>query len=194
MANGMGKQLATGIISDYYKRGGVASGAISILDNIIRERERKRTSETETTRALLGVPGIARGEAKRRGMEYIESPEETQIATQRGLNIETTRRELAGTSISDAKTLKFRIMQAVDSDAMGLYTTKSREEYIAKAKAKMGSSWDVLPELDKQTFEEYVGAAWDNIPRKRSSAPTEKTKKPTSALTGKVGIYEFTRE
>lgn len=173
----VGRQLMGGVISQYIGQGGRASGALGILDNLIKKREEERTYQKDITKSLLGVKEVARGEAKRRGMEFIESEEDIQAKKYKGLQITAAEQGLAGTSIEDARSAAWKAMTLADNDAMNIPLRKvRRSEYIENAKIKMLGTFNVLPPLDQQSFSEYIGGLWD----KYASSEQKKKEKVTT--------------
>ena len=172
---GIGKSLMTGIISDYYSKGGKASGALGVLDNIIKERERTRTEQTDITKSLLGVPEVARGVAQQRGMPFVESEEDIQSKKYRGLQITRAEQDIAGASIDDARRQSIRVQTAISQPTSQIFARKiDREKYIDMAKTQVGSLWTILPLPDQSAFEEYVGSIWDMVnPRKTKKTVTQ---------------------
>ena len=174
MAGGIGRQLIGGVISKYIGEGGRMSGALGILDNLIKKREEERTYQKDITKTLLGQKEVALGEAKRRGMPFVESEEDIQAKKYRGLQITKAEQDIAGTSVDDARSQAYRVLKGVDPYS-SVAMKSNREEYINFIKGQMLGTWKQLPLPDQQAFEEYVGQIWDSYPGKRKISPTKET-------------------
>ena len=174
MPNGnIGRQLMGGVISKYVGEGGRMSGALGILDNLIKKREEERTFQKGITTQLLGVKEVARGVAQKRGLPFVESEEDIQAKKYRGLQITAAEQNLAGTSVGDAKTFAFKVLQSLESDITGIRLSKiDRSSFIENAKAKMLGSYNVLPPTDQQLFEDYAGSIWDKYASKEQKKVT----------------------
>ena len=191
MPNGIGKQLMGGVISKYVGEGGRMSGALGILDNIIKERERTRTEQTDITKSLLGVKEVARGVAQKRGLPFVESEEDIQQKTIRDITITKGRQDIAGTSIPDARDQAWKVLQYLRTNPGIVRATQiDREAYIENAKTGLFGAWSVLPPLDQQQFEEAIGDVWDrsNPGKKKVTTIKEKVTQPQPKTTSRYKV------
>ena len=207
MAGNIGRQLMGGVISQYIGQGGRMSGALGVLDNLIKQREQQRVGEADITKSLLGVKEVARGVAQQRGLPFVESEEDAQQKKLRDLQITAAIQSTTGTGPGVAMNRANALLKGLQSDpmsiAMAIRAGKTREEFIQDAKDAMIGTYNNLPLESQGFFDETAGDIYDNtiggIPglekfkkKKVSTAKETVTQKPGKK--GKVGKYPYTIE